>query len=59
VEHVAECQEKNGRLLKGVLEEVMSSQKFSQSLERVIGLATSSSPLLARSHPRTEQIAFG
>jgi hypothetical protein len=33
--------------------------KISQSLNAVIGLATTSSPLLARSHRRTEHIAFG
>jgi hypothetical protein len=32
--------------------------KISQSLKKVIDLATSSSPLLARSHQRTEHIAF-
>jgi hypothetical protein len=48
VEHVAEGQEKNGRLLKGVLEEVMSSQKFSQSLNSVIGPITASERTVCR-----------
>jgi hypothetical protein len=36
VEHVAEGKENNRGLLRGVLDEVMGSQKFSQSLNSMI-----------------------
>jgi len=42
VEHVAEGQEKDRGLLRGVLEEVMGSQKISKFLNSVIGSITSS-----------------